>query len=86
MVTKSIECPPDDFMGLCIKFGYDMSKGCRDIGVFPVCRIRGRISLAVKDISARNNVLTIREGLIVSPDVNNKFEMYSCEERGVKTH
>ena len=40
----------------------------------------------VKDISARNNVLAIRGGLIISPDVNNKFEMYSCEERGVKTH
>ena len=81
MVTKFIECPHDDVMCLCIKFGYDMSKGCRDIGVFPVWRLRGRISLAVKDISARNNVLTIREGLIVSPDIDNLYEIYSCERR-----
>ena len=60
-------------MGLSIKFGYDMSKGCRDIGVFPVCRLRGRISLAVADISARNNILAIRGGLIVSLDIENKF-------------
>ena len=73
MVTKFIECPPDDVMGLCIKFGYDMSKGCWDIGVFPVWRVRGRISLAVADISARNNILAIRGGLIVSLDIENKF-------------
>ena len=73
MVTKLIECPHDDVMGLYIKFGYDMSKGCRDIGVFPVWRLRGRISLAVADISARNNILAIRGGLIVPPDIENKF-------------
>ena len=50
--------------------------------MFPVWRLRGRISLAVADISAINNMLAIRGGLIVSPDINNTFEMYSCEERG----
>ena len=73
-------------MGLCIKFGYDMSKGCRDIGVFPVWRLRGRISLVVADISARSNILAIQGGLIVSPDIEHLYEIYSCEERGVKTH
>ena len=73
MVTKFIECPHDDVMGLCIKFGYDMSKGCRDIGVFPVWRLRGRLSLAVADISAGNNILAKWGGLIVSPDMENKF-------------
>ena len=38
MVTKFIECPHDDVMGLCIKFGYDMSKGCRDMSSLPVWR------------------------------------------------
>ena len=60
-------------MGLCIKFGYDMSKGCRDIGMFPVFRLRARISLAVADISARNNILATRGGQIVSLDIENKF-------------
>ena len=73
MVTKFIKCPQDDVMGLCNKFGYDMSKGCLDIGVFPVWRIRGWFSLAVADISARNNILAIRGGLIVSLDIENKF-------------
>jgi hypothetical protein len=73
MVTKFIECPHDDVMGLFIKSGYDMSKGCRDIGVFPVWRLRGRLSLAVADISAGNNILAIWGGLIVSPDMENKF-------------
>jgi hypothetical protein len=73
MVTKFIECPHDDVMGLCIKFGYDMSRGCRDIVVFLVWRIRGRLSLAAADISAGNNILAIWGGLIVSPDIENKF-------------
>jgi hypothetical protein len=73
MVTKFSECPHDDVMGLYIKFGYDMSKGCWDIGVFPVWRLHGRISLAVADISARNNILATRGGLIVSLDIENKF-------------
>jgi hypothetical protein len=30
--------------------------------------------------------IAILGGLIVSPDIENKFEIYSCEERGVKTH
>ena len=34
-------------MGLCDKFGYDMTKGCWDIGLHPVWRLRGRIWLAV---------------------------------------
>ena len=73
MVTKFIEFPHDYVMGLYIKFGYDMSKGCWDIGVFPVWRLRGRMSLAVADISARNNILATRGGLIVSLDIENKF-------------
>jgi hypothetical protein len=73
MVTKFIKCPHDDVMGLCIKFRYDISKSYRDIGVFPVWRLRGRISLAVADISEINNILAIRGGLIVSPDMENKF-------------
>ena len=73
MVTKFIECSHDDVMGLCNKFGHDMSKGYRDIGVFPVFRLRARISLAVADISAGNNILAIWGGLIVSPDMENKF-------------
>ena len=74
MLTKFIECPHDDVMGLCFKFGYDMSKGCREIGMFPVWRLRGRISLAVADISARNNILAIRGGLIVSLDIEISFK------------
>jgi hypothetical protein len=54
--------------------------------VFPVWRLRGRISLAVANISGRNNILAIYGGLIVSPDMENKFEICSCEERGVKRH
>ena len=73
MVTKFIECPHNDVMGLGIKFGYDLSKGYWDIGVFPVWRLRGWISLAVADICASYNILAIRGGLIVSPDIENKF-------------
>ena len=73
MVTKFIECPHDDVIGLYIKSGYDMSKGCWDIGVFPVWGVRGRITLAVAVISARSNILAIRGGLIVSLDIENKF-------------
>jgi hypothetical protein len=73
MVTKFIECPHDDVMGLGIKFSHDMSKGCRDIGAFPVWRLCGRLSLAVADISAGNNILAKWGGLIVSPDMENKF-------------
>ena len=73
MVTKFFECPHDYVMGQCIKFGYDMSKGCRDIGVFPVWRLRGRISLVIADFFARSNILAIRGGLIVSPDIENKL-------------
>ena len=73
MVTKFIKRPHDDVMGLCFKFGYDLSKGCWDIAVFPVWRLRGRISLAVADISARNNILATRGGQIVSLDIENKF-------------
>jgi hypothetical protein len=32
-----------------------------------------------------NILLAIWGGLTVSPDIENKFEIYSCEERGVKT-
>ena len=60
-------------MGLSTKVGYDMSKGCRDIGVFPVWRLRGRISLVIADFFARSNILAIRGGLIVSLDIENKF-------------
>ena len=73
MVTKFIECPHDDVMGLFIKFGNDMSKCCRDIGEFQVWRLRGRLSLVVADISAGNNILAIWGGLIVSPDIESKF-------------
>ena len=73
MVTKFIKRPHDDVMGLCFKFGYDMSKGCRDIGVFPVWGVCGQISLGAAVISARSNILAIRGGLIVSPDIENKF-------------
>ena len=38
------------------------------------------------DVSMRNNLLATWIGLTVSPDIDNKFEIYSCEERGVKTH
>jgi hypothetical protein len=38
------------------------------------------------DVSMRNNLLATWIGLTVSPDNDNKFETYSCEERGVKTH
>ena len=41
--------------------------------MFPVWGVRGRISLAVADISARNNILAVRGGLIVSLDIENKF-------------
>ena len=73
MVTKFSECPHDDVMGLYIKFGYDMSKGCWDIGVFPVWGVRGRKSLAVAVISARSNIWAIWGGLKVSLDIENKF-------------
>jgi hypothetical protein len=33
-----------------------------------------------------NNSLDLWGGLTVSPDIGNTFEIYSCEERGVKTH
>ena len=37
------------------------------------------------DVSMRNNLLAIWGGLTVSPDIENKFEIYSSE-RGVITH
>jgi hypothetical protein len=37
------------------------------------------------DVAMRNNLYAIWVGLTVSSVIENKFEMYSCEERGVKT-
>ena len=37
-------------------------------------------------VSMRNNLSAIWGGLTASPDIENKSEIYSCEERGVKTH
>ena len=38
------------------------------------------------DVSMKNNWWAIWGGLTVSPDIEHLFEIYSCEERGVKTH
>ena len=38
------------------------------------------------DFSKGNNWLTLWVGQTVSPDIDSKFEIYSCDERGVKTH
>ena len=55
-------------------------------GLLPVWRLRGRIWLAVANMSATIHLLAIWGDLIVSPDIENLFEIYSCEEGGVKTH
>ena len=73
-------------MGLCTKFGYDMWKGLWEIGLLPVWRLHRHIWLAVADVSVRSTLLAKWGGLMVSPDIENKLEIYSCEERGVKTH
>ena len=39
--------------------------------------------VAKSDVSMRNNSLAIWVGLPISPDIDNKSEIYSCEERGV---
>ena len=42
-ITKFIERPHDDVMELFTKFGYDLSKGCWEIGLLPVWRLCSRI-------------------------------------------
>ena len=42
--------------------------------------------MAFTDVSVINNLLAVWGGLIVSPEIENLVEIYSCEERGVKTH